>query len=398
MSAAYDVFGNGRVAVKASYGRYAGATSGSSPHPGPSASSVNPATVITKTYNNWDGTIPYVPVATNLGSSTGGGGTQRLDTNLTALTTDDYTVGTEFGTRTYLMRLNVVRKIDKGGSKALDLAMPFEACSDMRTAVDPGRDNIVGTADDSVMYAWSVPRSYPGFGQVNKLITNLADGEGGATFTAYEATFSKQYGDGWSFLLSGTADMGRTRNADPLTPNEELYNWSFPKWNYAVKMNATYQLPFGVSYSSSLNSQSGEYYARSAQMRNALNSLVTVVVEGNAGRYDWVRIWDNRVSKSFAMGNGRTLQASLGRPQQSYRRASCGSACATRSSPVAFHQIAAGGRPRTRVPRHSFLGSDDYRPCLPAGRGPGIIFVRTSSSSPFSLRRVHSRSITRVST
>ena len=272
---------------------------------------MNPASVITRTYNNWDGSIPYVPIAANLGSTTGNSNTSKLDTNLTALTTDEYTVGAEFGTRVYMMRLNVVRKIDKGGSKTLDLAMPYEAYTDMRSAIDPGVDNIEGTADDGVMYAWSVPRSYPGFGQVNRLITNLAEGEGGSKYTAYEATFSKHYANGWSFLASGTADVGRAINPYAATPNEALYNWSFPKWNYGVKINGTYQLPLGISVASSYNAQSGEYFSRSAQMRNALNSLVTVVVEGNAGRYDWVRIWDNRFSKSFAMGNGRSLQASV---------------------------------------------------------------------------------------
>ena len=93
---------NGRMAIKASYGRYTGATSGSSPHPGPSASAVNPNVAITKTYNNWDGSIPYVPVPANLGSTSGGGGTQVLDSNLKALTTDEYTAGLEFGGRGYV--------------------------------------------------------------------------------------------------------------------------------------------------------------------------------------------------------------------------------------------------------------------------------------------------------
>ena len=310
-SAVYDLFGDGRLALKTSYGRYSGASSGYTPHPGPSAGDVNPASVITRTYNNWDGTIPYAPVALNLAGVSGGGGTQRLDTNLTALITDEYTLGAEFGTRNYLTRFNLVRKVDAGGSKVLDLAMPFDAYTDVRTAADPGRDNIIGTADDGVMYAWSVPRTYPGFNQVNRLITNLAGGEGGADYTAYEATFSKQYSQGWSFLASGTADVGKTRNADPQNPNQERYNWEFPKWNYGVKINGTYDLPFGISLSSSYNAQSGEYFSRSAQMRNALNTLVTVVVEGNAGRYEWVRLWDNRLTKNFAVRRGQSLQLSL---------------------------------------------------------------------------------------
>ena len=64
------------------------------------------------------------------------------------------------------MRLNVVRKLDWGGSKELDLAQPYEAFTDCVNRIDPGRDNAVGTADDGIVTVWSVPRSYPTFGQV----------------------------------------------------------------------------------------------------------------------------------------------------------------------------------------------------------------------------------------
>ncbi|MEO8070172.1 MAG: hypothetical protein ABI652_02135, partial [Acidobacteriota bacterium] len=92
--------------------------------------------------------------------------------------------------------------------------------------------------------------------------------------------------------------------------NQELYNWVFPKWNYSIKVNGTYELPWGISFASTYNAQSGDYFSRSAQMRNALNTLVTIVVQGNAGRYEWVRLWDNRFAKTFKMGR-QSLQLSV---------------------------------------------------------------------------------------
>ena len=312
LSVAYDVLGDGRLALKGSYGRYVAVGQGLNPSPGPTAASVNPATTIVKTYNSWDGSIPYVPVPANLGSTTGGGGTQTLDPDLVAGVMNEFTAGAEFGSRTYILRFNVVHKRDVGGSKTLDVAMPYEAYTDVRSAVDPGPDNITGTEDDGVMYAWSVPRTYPGFGQVNTFTTNVADGEGGAEYTGYEATFSKHYSRGWSLLVSGTADVAHVHSVDPQNPNQELYTWDFPKWSYGIKVNGTYNLPWGITYAATYSAQSGEYFTRSAQMRNALNSTVTVVVDGNAGRYDWVKIWDNRFSKKLVVGrNGQSLDLTL---------------------------------------------------------------------------------------
>ena len=130
-----------------------------------------------------------------------------------------------------------------------------------------------------------------------------------ARYTAYEAT-SASSTQRLVVLRQRHDGRGRTANRVRRTERDDVQR-SFPKWNYAVKMNATYAFPLGITFSTNYNAQSGEYYSRSAQMLNALNSLVTVVVEGNAGRYEWVKIWDNRFTKSFQMGRGKTLQASL---------------------------------------------------------------------------------------
>jgi hypothetical protein len=310
ISVAYDVRGDGAIALKASYGRYAGAGTGPGASPGPSGSNVNQAAVITRTYSNWDGSIPYTPIPANLTSTSGGGGIQRLDANLESPYLDEYTAGLQFGfRRDYLIGFTAVRKFDKGGSKTLDLAQPFDAYTDVRYAVDPGRDNVAGTSDDGVMQAWSVPRSYPTFGQVNQLITQVADGEATKNYTAVETFFQKQVSNGWSFLAAYTSDYSRINNNRPQNPNELVYNWVVPEWHHSVKMNGTWDLPWGLKYGSTYQVQSGQIYGRFAQMRNALNQNVTVRVEGNFGRYPTVKLWDNRVSKIFNIGDRQTIEA-----------------------------------------------------------------------------------------
>ena len=302
LSAIYDVTGNGRMALKASYGRYAASGSGVNAASGPVALSVNPNATRTFTYR-WNGQIPYTPVEADLQSVTGSSRDTRLDPALKPEGMDEYTVGADFGlTRDLTVRLNVVRKLDWGGSKEINLALPFETYTDYRTGVDPGRDNIAGTNDDGIVEVWSVPRSHPNFGQLRTLVTNTDPNEGEDRYWAFEATASKRHSAGWSALASYSWDRRDVRNNTPQNPNQARYNWEQPQSYHGLRMNGTYELPYRVLIASTLTAQQGEYYPRVVQVRDALNSLVNVTVEWQAGRYDWVKLMDLRVSKTFAVG------------------------------------------------------------------------------------------------
>jgi TonB dependent receptor len=304
LSAIYDLTGTGRVALKASYGRYAASGSSPTAASGPVAGNVNPAATRTSTYR-WTGQIPYSPNPADLTSVSGGGtGTRVLDSNLNPEGMDEYTGGVDLGfTRDLTVRFTVVRKLDWGGSKELDLAQPFSAYSDYRTGVDPGRDNITGTADDGIVDVWSVPRTYPTFGQINRFTTNTEPNEGEDKYWAYEATVSKRLSNGFSFLGSYTWDRREVHNNIPQNPNQARYNWELPETHSGVRLSGTLDLPWDVMFASTFTAQEGAYYSRVTQVRDALNTLVNVTVEGQAGRYDWVKLMDLRLSKTFRIGN-----------------------------------------------------------------------------------------------
>lgn len=310
LSMVYDVTGSGRVALKASYGKYAANGSGVNAAAGPVANSVNPAATLVSTYTRWDGSIPYTPIAANLTGVTGQGRDSRLDPALKGEYLIEYTGGVDVGLgRDMSVRFNVVRKGDYRGSKELNVALPYEAFTDMVTGVDPGRDNVAGTADDGVVRVWSVPRSYPRFGQVQSLFTNAADGEGDDRFTAFETTFSKSHTNGWSVLASYQIDKRDVKNIAPRNPNEAAYNWELPETYQGVRLSGTVNLPWKILVSSTYTAQQGEYYNRVVQVRDALNTLVNVTVEGQAGRYDWVKLSDLRLSKSVAIRQGHSFEA-----------------------------------------------------------------------------------------
>lgn len=340
LSLAYDISGTGKLAFKAGFGRYTDSSSSPSSQPGPGASDVNPNSTTTCTYNNWNGVIPFTPGAgrdgrlftsddtgaTFAGCTGGGGsfGTRRIDTNLKANYLDEYNAGIEVGfSRDVTLRFNFVRKFHFRKSKLLNLAEPFEAWTDLATVVDWGPDNTLGTADDGRVYAWSVPRSYPTQGQINTFITNTRPGEGKSQWVAYEATLNKNFSNKWSFLGSYVIDMGHENPMDPINPNEALYHCSLlpgdnnptcytpSRWSQALKTSGQYQLPWGVMWSSTYTAQSGNWYNRRVQIRNTLGTNVTQTVQTNVGRYPWVNLWDNRISKSFRIGERQTIEANF---------------------------------------------------------------------------------------
>ncbi|MDO8679317.1 MAG: carboxypeptidase regulatory-like domain-containing protein [Acidobacteriota bacterium] len=323
VSAVYDITGEGRVAVRGSYGRYVGGSSGASANPGPGASNVNPNAIITRTYSNWDGTIPYVPIPANL-TSTSGGGTQRtIDANLKGPFVNEYTAGLDLGlSRVMTVQFNYVRKIDGNGNQSINVALPYEAYTATRTGVDPGRDNVTGTADDQPLIVYSVPRTYPTFGQN---IERIVQAEGRNRYHAMGVTLNKQYSNNYSFLVAFDADYRDLRDNTPRNPNEALYgpqsgnisgsnlgtgNYQFarPSWNYVFRVSGSYQLPWGFLYGSSLGMQSGDYFFREVQVRDANNVNVTIRVEPQAGRYAWTKLWDNRITKRIKTFGNQSIE------------------------------------------------------------------------------------------
>ena len=79
----------------------------------------------------------------------------------------------------------------------------------------------IGTADDRVVQVCSVPRTLSGFGQMQGADRQRAPmAKATIRYTAFEATFSKSYSNGWSLLASYRVDQRDAKNIDPRNPNE----------------------------------------------------------------------------------------------------------------------------------------------------------------------------------
>ncbi len=186
LSFAYDLLGNGKLAVKGSYGRYSTISSSPGALIGPvSGSSVDPIATQSCTFNNWNGVIPYVPnfgAQNYLGSPTNvnlasacppaatingvaiGAGIHEFDSSLRSTYVSEFTGGVEIGfSRNYSLRANVSRKFAVGGNTSVNPLLPYNAYSVQTCAADSGAG---GTGATDVCY-WSIPSANP-----NRLLTD----------------------------------------------------------------------------------------------------------------------------------------------------------------------------------------------------------------------------------
>lgn len=84
------------------------------------------------------------------------------------------------------------------------------------------------------------------------------------------ATSSKRYSNGWSLLASYSIDRRDERKNIPLNPNQARYNFELPQTHRGVRLSGTHDLPWNMLFSSTFTGQTGEYFNRVVQVRNAL--------------------------------------------------------------------------------------------------------------------------------
>jgi hypothetical protein len=217
-----------------------------------------------------------------------------------------------------------VRKVDGNANNSINLALPYDAYTVVTNVTDIGVD-ATSPADDRVIPIYSVPNTYPTFGQT---IERIVQATGNNRYHAFGLTLNKQYSERYSFLVSFDTDYRDLRDNAPRNPNEELYgpqngnisnvnlgtgNYqkNMPSWNYAFRVSGTYTLPWDITYASSLLAQSGDYFFREIQVQDANRANVTIRVEPQAGRYEWTKIWDNRVSKRFKTWGSQSFDIEL---------------------------------------------------------------------------------------
>jgi hypothetical protein len=352
---AYDITGNGRLAIKGSYGRYTGMDS--SPNSQPGVGGANPISQTSCTYLNWDGSIPYKPVFgvhnwlgsdTNVNLKSTCGKLQVVngvaspvasyhwDPNLKSSYTSEFTGSLDIGlSRDYNIRINVQRKFDHNGYKTINLNIPTSAYAAPKCVPDPGFDGRLGTADDNIngpVCYQVVPTSDPrNSAPANTLYVNTdeAHNEGNNSYTAYVFTFNKNSSHRYQYVASYSIDMSHSVNTNPFTmvdgvqygsPNTVFSNMISAQspvvWSQSFKANGIYALPdllpflpkfhlSGVQYSATLYSQNQGWYGYTSQIKDANGTNQDITMVNHIARYPWFTDWDNEIRKKFKLGEGK---------------------------------------------------------------------------------------------
>jgi Carboxypeptidase regulatory-like domain/TonB-dependent Receptor Plug Domain len=311
ISAAYDLMGNGKTALKLAAGRYYYQIASG----GGILDGVNPNANYQEqyTWNDANGDRHFqngeqtgTPIITRVDPTT-----ISVDSEYLRPYTDEFTGGFDHELFPAL-RLSVAltHRVERNPQATSNPANPFDTF--LTTRVDSGRDGLVGTADDSTFQFYNRNST-----AVNRtFFTN--DRNFRQTYNGLEITGTKRMSNRWQMLAGYTYSQTRVEGLSVnITPNA-LINATGPVTGqtgdrpHQVKLTGTYVLPFWeIGIAGNFNGQSGAAITRQLTTALAVGGTATVNVEP-LGSYRLSRRMngDFRVFKSARFGS-RSLDVSV---------------------------------------------------------------------------------------
>jgi hypothetical protein len=320
LSAAYDVFGDARTAVKGSYGRYYYVLSTG----GVPLDNINPNATYSEqyTWNDTNGDLVFqngeqtgAPVITS-GIST------SIDSGLKRPYTDEFTAGVEREVIPGVgMQVTYTYRREKDQLATYNPNQPF--ATTLTTRADSGPDGVAGTGDDSTF------QFYDRVSPIN-LTAVTTDPTLVQSYSGVEFTLDKRMSNRWQALVSYT--LSKARFEDPsinINPNSLLnasgrladqtavgtvmLNRQVGDRPHNFKLTGSYLLPWGdVLIGANLLAQSGAPVTRYVNTPLTVGGTTNVMVEGaGAHRLPTRTALDLRAQKNIPMGAARSLDLAM---------------------------------------------------------------------------------------
>ncbi|HWI17786.1 MAG TPA: TonB-dependent receptor [Vicinamibacterales bacterium] len=311
LSAAYDLMGNGRTALKLAAGRYyymiasgGGILGGFNPNGNYSEQ---------YTWNDINGDRHFQP-----GENTGTPVISRVDTSTVSRDpdyrrpyTDEFTGGIDHELFANL-RLSITgtHRVERDVQATSNPANPYDTF--LTTRADNGRDGVAGTADDSTFQFYNRNST-----AVNRtFFTN--DPTFRQTYNGIEITGTKRMSNRWQMLMGYTYSQTRQKGLSVNVNPNALINAEGPVTGqtgdrpHQFKVTGTYILPFyNIGFAANFNRSSGAVITRSINTPQAVGGNTAVNVEPlGSYRLPTRTAADLRGFKTFTFG-ARSLEVSV---------------------------------------------------------------------------------------
>ena len=330
--AAYDIAGNGKTVVKGGWGRY---------HKLRYTDELQTANrnVITTTIYRWrdaNGNRSYDPGEVNLNLNgpdflsqtlSGQGGALAngvANANELQPYTDEYSVQFERELMpNFAMRLTGAHSRALNQQRLANLRRPYGVYAIPISNPDPGRDGIVGSADDpgTTITYFEYPRALSG--SDFQVATIVNDDKANQKYSTIEIAVSKRLASKWHMMASYSATKrdvplpnnvggGTSFGANTQDPNAEIFS-ADRNWEWLGRVSGSYLFPYGLQTAANFEHRSGAPWARTALFRGgATIPSITLNVEPiGSQRLPNINLLDLRLEKRLTLPRRQQLQLQL---------------------------------------------------------------------------------------
>jgi hypothetical protein len=322
LSAAYDLFGNGRTALKASAGRYYYIISTG----GLPLDNINPNATYQEqfTWNDVNGDRRFQPGEQSGAPVVTSGITTDIDPEFSRPWTDEYTAGVDHEL-VPTVRFSAVFTYRREDNPIATFNPTFPFATTLSSRADSGRDGVAGTGDDGTF------QFYDRLSATNRTrVTN--DPTGLQTYKGIELTATKRMSNRWQMLAGYTFSRQRVSGLSVnINPNSLLnvnglltgqvgvnqsqtfgVNGQLTDRPHQFKLTGTYVLPYyDIGIAANLNSASGIAVTRQVSTTLTVGGTTQVnVEEPGSARLPMRTVMDLRVNKVVRFG-ARELEGAL---------------------------------------------------------------------------------------
>lgn len=314
---AYDLAGDGKTVLKATFGLYNHTPSDAFP----AAYNKNAPATTTYRWRDLNGNRDYDPGEVNLDTdgadfiSISGSANNIINPELRNTTTREFTIGVErelmadFGARLsyyYLRTSDLYENVN--------VLRPYSVYTTALTRQDPGSDGVAGTPDDGgIVTVYDYPAALRGSRFVGNQRTNRSPEQDNSN-QVIEVAVTRRATGRWGLIGSFSAQKNHQwLSGIPASPNDEYFNLD-ETWDWQGRLTSNYDLPWNLSLSGMYVIFNGVQGQRTVLFRGIPSaSTVTLRMEPYGTQSGPVRpLLNLRVAKAIAgVGTSGQLRLSL---------------------------------------------------------------------------------------